>query len=242
MKIDLHTHTRGSDGRSSASEIANAAQAAGLDGICLTDHHKTYTPESLEVARECRRRGLLVFHGCEYSSLNGHVLVYGCNIEDLDLPLYAPMQFVIDAANAHGGVCVPSHPFAYGHNKYTLGEHVYQLRGLVALEVINGQCAVQQDKANTDAQVAAVWTSLRMTGASDAHHASYIGCAWTEFDQEIRTERDFVHALTYGSYRPRRNAEQLKRLGRLDRGDAGRYPLESAVAKFNRKYPARARQ
>lgn len=244
MKIDMHTHTRGSDGVSSAAEIAAAAVKAGLDGICLTDHHKTYTAESLEVAAACRGQGLRVFHGCEYSSLDGHVLVYGCNIEDLGLGSYAPMQAVLDAANAWGGVAIPSHPFAFGHNKYTLGTGVYRLRGLVALEGINGQCEVQMPKANGEARAAAVWMSLRMTGASDAHHARYVGCAYTEFDQDIRTDRDLVHALTYGTYRPRRVAEHVKSLGRLDRAGAGRYPLESAVAKFNRKYApaARARQ
>ena len=39
--IDLHTHSRVSDGTESPSELVEAAIASGLDVVALTDHDST---------------------------------------------------------------------------------------------------------------------------------------------------------------------------------------------------------
>ena len=41
MRIDLHTHTRASDGTQTAAELVRAAAATGLDVLGLTDHDTT---------------------------------------------------------------------------------------------------------------------------------------------------------------------------------------------------------
>ena len=38
MRIDLHTHSRASDGTQTPTELVRAAKAAGLDVVALTDH------------------------------------------------------------------------------------------------------------------------------------------------------------------------------------------------------------
>ena len=38
MRIDLHTHSRASDGTQTPTELVHAAKAAGLDVVALTDH------------------------------------------------------------------------------------------------------------------------------------------------------------------------------------------------------------
>ena len=38
MRVDLHTHTRASDGTQSPTELVHAAVAAGVDVLGLTDH------------------------------------------------------------------------------------------------------------------------------------------------------------------------------------------------------------
>ena len=38
MRIDLHTHSRASDGTQSPTELVRAAKVAGLDVVALTDH------------------------------------------------------------------------------------------------------------------------------------------------------------------------------------------------------------
>lgn len=195
-KIDMHLHTRGSDGLGSPKQIAKAAKAAGLDAICITDHHRTYTLEGLAVANECRAHGIRVFHGCEYSTDDGHLLIYGVDVEELELGRYPPMQRVIDAVNAAGGVAVPSHP--YKGYKRLLGDAVYSMEGLAGIEVANGQVAVANPSQNADAKAAAKSLELAQLGGSDAHVARNIGTCYTVFRGVIETTNDLVAAIKSG--------------------------------------------
>ncbi len=88
-KFDLHIHTPVStcyidhlEGiETSTEEIVEAAMAAGLDAIAITDHNSA---EGIERIRELGRgKGLCVFPGVELSTKGGHVLA----IFDLDTPV-----------------------------------------------------------------------------------------------------------------------------------------------------------
>ncbi|MFV0429579.1 MAG: PHP domain-containing protein [Arachnia sp.] len=81
MRIDLHTHSRVSDGTDTPTGLVVKAAAAGLDVIALTDHDTfAGVPEALEAAK---RVGLRVVGGAEISTqLDGypvHLLAYGCD-------------------------------------------------------------------------------------------------------------------------------------------------------------------
>ena len=41
MRIDLHTHSRASDGTQSPGELVRSAVEAGLDVLAITDHDTT---------------------------------------------------------------------------------------------------------------------------------------------------------------------------------------------------------
>jgi len=207
-RIDMHVHTMGSDGISDARSIAKAAKKAGLDGICITDHHKTYTAENLLVAQACREIGLLVFHGCEYSTAQGHLLIYGVNAEDLQLGFYPDMQEVIVEVYNRGGVAVPAHPYK-GYKK-SLKDAVKSLKYVRAYEVANGQVAVQEPGLNIKAGEAAKECKKLGLGGSDAHWASNVGIAYTEFQAVITCERDFVKALRYGQFRAITSQKRVK--------------------------------
>jgi predicted metal-dependent phosphoesterase TrpH len=198
-KIDLHVHTRGSDGIGSPVEIAKAAKAAGLTGLAITDHHLTYTAEGLEVARECRKLGLDVFHGCEYSTDDGHLLIFGVNVEELALGRYPKMQEAIQKVNKAGGVAIPAHP--YKGYKRLLGHKVLKLKGIKAVEGANGQCAVKNERANNLAKNAGRSRKLGLTGGSDAHFPKHVGICYTKFDTEVRTEKDLLKALKSGKFK-----------------------------------------
>ncbi len=82
MRIDLHTHSRVSDGTDTPTMLVMKAFQAGLDVIALTDHD-TFdgVPEALEAGK---RIGLKVVPGIEIScKLEGktiHLLGYGCDL------------------------------------------------------------------------------------------------------------------------------------------------------------------
>ena len=77
MLIDLHTHTHLLSPCSGLSllELVELSRAAGLDGLCLTEHDAMWSAEDL--ARVGDSTGFLLLRGVEVSTAQGHVLVYG---------------------------------------------------------------------------------------------------------------------------------------------------------------------
>lgn len=84
MRIDLHTHSRISDGTDTPTALVLKASEAGLDVMALTDHD-TFDgiPEAMEAGR---RVGVRVVAGLEMSTdvagKSVHLLGYGCNTDD----------------------------------------------------------------------------------------------------------------------------------------------------------------
>jgi predicted metal-dependent phosphoesterase TrpH len=75
-RIDLHTHSRWSDGTSTVDELVAEARATGLDTIALTDHDTT--AGWVDAADAARRHGVRVVPGIEvsteYAQRSVHVL------------------------------------------------------------------------------------------------------------------------------------------------------------------------
>jgi len=87
VRIDLHTHTRASDGTQTAQELVRAAKDAGLDVLGLTDHDTT---EGWATAvRAAEEVGLTLVRGMEISTRHlgrgAHLLAY------LPDPTYPPL-------------------------------------------------------------------------------------------------------------------------------------------------------
>lgn len=87
MRIDLHTHTRASDGTQTPEELVRAAEAAGLDVLGLTDHDAT--EGWTEAARTAEEVGIALVRGVEISTKHlgrgAHLLAY------LADPTYPPL-------------------------------------------------------------------------------------------------------------------------------------------------------
>lgn len=78
MRVDLHTHSRVSDGTDSPAELVHAAKAAGLDVVALTDHDTADGwDEAVTAAHEV---GVTLVRGMEISTrFSGggvHLLAY----------------------------------------------------------------------------------------------------------------------------------------------------------------------
>ena len=87
MRIDLHTHSRVSDGTDTPTSLVMAASQAGLDVIAITDHDSF--GGVLEAQEAGRRMGVKVIGGLEMSTEHAgrsvHLLGYGCDIYDRPL-------------------------------------------------------------------------------------------------------------------------------------------------------------
>jgi PHP family Zn ribbon phosphoesterase len=169
-RIDLHIHTplsacyidtmRPEAGRhTTPAEIVDAAVAAGLDAIAITDHNGAEMVDAVRpIAAE---RGLAIFPGTELSTRGGHLLA----IFDVDAPVgvirdllqaigFRPDQYgdgfqrtdiwmdlVIEEIAKRDGVAIPAHVdreprgFLASDERPSDKLRIYRHAGLAALEI-----------------------------------------------------------------------------------------------------------
>jgi len=192
-KIDLHVHSKFSgDNDSDPEETVLVAIERGLHGIAFTEHYHYNASESVESLREKYRDRILIMRGVEFSTAEGHCLVFGADTDKLSL-VSASVHDVIRAVHGIGGVVIASHPF---RSVNSLGDSIWSVRGLCALEGFNGG---NMHVFNVKAIKAAAQLNLPYTGGSDAHSSYEVGSCYTAF-RDCVTEENFIDLLKGGDY------------------------------------------
>jgi len=193
-KIDLHVHSKYSgDNDADPEETVIRAIDLGLHGIAFTEHYYYGASEHVEVLREKYRDRILIFRGVEFSSFEGHCLIFGVNTDTLSTK-HAPVRDLIRIVNQAGGVVIPSHPF---RSVNSLGNLVRNVEGICALEGYNG---CNMHAYNLKAIQSAEVLALPFTGGSDSHAPLEVGSCFTEFD-DVVTYENIVELLKAGKYR-----------------------------------------
>jgi predicted metal-dependent phosphoesterase TrpH len=193
FKIDLHVHTKYSgDTDAEPEEAILCAIERGLHGIAFTEHYYYEASEPVEILREKYRNSILIFRGVEFSTAEGHCLVFGVNTDRLSIK-YASVKDVMRVVHQEGGVVIPSHPY---RSVNSLGDLVRSLPGLCALEGYNG---CNMHAFNVKAIETAEALQLPYTGGSDAHSPSEVGSCFTEFEHVV-TNENFIDALKTGEF------------------------------------------
>lgn len=196
FKIDMHIHTiLGGDSAIRPEEVVAQARRVGLDGVCITEHHSYDL--SRPFARIAEQERFPIFRGLEYRAAEGHLLIYGVRAGKGDFPPGLPMQTVMEWIDRRGGVAVPAHPYQAGMVGNAMGDRVLRLKGLVAIETLNGSL---RPELNQMAQEAAHRLGVRGIGGSDAHGIVALGKAYTCFSTAITDEAHLVALLRGGEY------------------------------------------
>lgn len=101
--IDLHLHTTASDGRCTPAELVQAAAAAGVTCLAVTDHDTVAA--SAEVAALCAARGIASVSGVEITAVEAgrdvHVLGYAVRLDDADFTRFLDGQLATRRDRAH---------------------------------------------------------------------------------------------------------------------------------------------
>ncbi|MFI5294907.1 MAG: PHP domain-containing protein [Thermodesulfovibrionales bacterium] len=194
FKIDLHVHSKYSgDTDSEPEESVIRAVELGLNGIAFTEHYSYEASEPVEALKEKYRDAITIFRGVEFSSEEGHCLIFGVDT-DMLLGPHAPIEEVLNIVNRAGGIVIPSHPYRRGNS---LGEKVLTLPGLCAIEGFNGaNPAAFNEKAVETAED----LGIPYTGGSDAHEPGEVGSCFTGFTERI-DHNNFITLLKRGNYR-----------------------------------------
>jgi len=194
VKIDLHVHSKYSgDNDADPEETVIRAMDLGLHGLAFTEHYYYGASEHAEVLREKYGDRILIFRGVEFSSTEGHCLVFGVDTDRLSMK-YAPIRDVIRIVTEAGGVVIPSHPY---RSVNSLGDLVLNVEGICALEGYNG---CNMHAFNVRAVKTAEMLTLPFTGGSDSHSPQEVGSCFTEFDDGV-TYGNIVELLKAGRYR-----------------------------------------
>jgi hypothetical protein len=207
MLIDMHNHTRISSPCSllSAPELIEAAQARGLDAICVTDH--LYL-EGANVAQEIGRQvGFPVFRGVEARTNLGDMLVFGYY---RDIAEGISLEALCRNVHQAGGLIFVAHPYheaggsnlvgsmrARGWDLDTDWDKLAVLKELDGVEILNGQVA---DEVNAQARRLAARLQLPGIGGSDSHLVKMVGTAATRFEAWIQSEEQLIRALKSGRF------------------------------------------
>ena len=208
MIIDIHTHTypTSDDSTLTPEELITRSKNAGLDGICLTDHDGFWNPA--DVVKLSKVHDFLIIPGCEVTTEEGHLLVYG--LSEYIFGMHKS-QFVRDLVDEQGGAIVVAHPYrrVYRENapqdtqtynemiERALRNNVFDLTE--AIETRNGRGTTNENKFSENL---ANNLGLPMTGASDAHKVDDVGTFATKFLDTITGVTDLIAALKSGKYHP----------------------------------------
>ena len=193
FKIDLHVHSKFSgDNDADPEESVLRAIELGLHGIAFTEHYYYGASEPVEILKEKFQDQILIFRGVEFSTAEGHCLIFGADTDRMGLK-HAPVEDVISFVHEAGGVVIPSHPYRPGTS---LGYLVRNVSGICALEGCNG---CNMHAFNTKAIETARELNLPYTGGSDAHASQNVGSCFTEFSKHV-TYENFIDLLKAGKY------------------------------------------
>jgi predicted metal-dependent phosphoesterase TrpH len=207
--IDIHTHTypTSDDSLLTPEDLIDEARRIGLDGVCLTDHDRFWEPD--DIVALSKKHDYLVIPGCEVSTEEGHLLVYG--LKEYIFGMHRA-QYVKDLVEEAGGAIVVAHPYRRKYTKvaHTNPQAFYEMLDRACssdvfsladgVEVFNGRGSKEENAFS--AEVAKRF-DMGGTGASDAHKIEDIGTFATEFEGKIRNLEDFIAELKAGRFRPR---------------------------------------
>lgn len=191
MKFDLHMHTarHSPDADSDPFELMQAAVAAGLDGVVITEHDFMWTEEELEELRASAPQ-LVILAGVEVTGRGGDVLCYGVT-NPFALPRGIAWPKLCREVHRQGGACVAAHPNRWNQPfEKLLADQNPELDGIEVMS--NNMDAGLRKKA---AKLLEKYPRFAQLGNSDSHQLNTVGCCYTDFDADIRTNADLVAAI-----------------------------------------------
>ena len=211
--VDLHFHSKYSDGNNAVSSIAKRALELGI-GIAITDHNEIKGAVEID-----RYRGILNIPGIEVTSREGtHLLIYFYDIKSLKkfykkdiLPNMGhdimsstclEMEEIIQRAQAFETVVVFPHPYSATftgiQNTYFSEDRLERLYEMVdGIEVINAE---NLNKWNMRSAILGFNLNKGVTGGSDGHRLPQMGRAVCYADCK-KDRRAFLDAIKGGQTR-----------------------------------------
>ena len=205
MLIDLHTHTKplSWDSYLTPDDLIERSKAAGLDGICLSEHDYFWEPDA--VAELAKKHDYLVLPAIEINTDDGHMLAYGLSKYVYGMHRSSKLASHIEQEQ---GAMIAAHPYRRQMPWYIDSDRDYEealvrasrnqaYRYCAALETINGRGS---NKENEFSLRLAELMEMPGTAGSDAHARTDIATCATRFERDIGTIEDLIAELKAGRF------------------------------------------
>ena len=195
MILDTHMHTAeySPDSFLPIAEAVARAREMGIGGLCVTDHDTLGAREAIDGWR--RKFDFPLFLGVEVLTTKGDVVCFG--LDEAPPPASLTPEELMARVAACDGCATAAHPFR--DNNRGLEDLISTLPGLHGVECFNGST---DPAANLRALELARASGRALLGAADAHWRERVGLFVTEFDDELRDERDLIRAVRAGRCHP----------------------------------------
>ena len=176
-KMDSHIHSEYSpDSKSKLKDIFKVAKSRNIDIIAISDHNTV--DGSKEARRLTKKDDLLVIPSIEISSIEGHILGFGCE-EKIDRDL--PAAETIDLIHDQSALAIIPHPYCF-YRHGILCKADYKDLKIDAIETKNARFIVGY--CNNKAKNLSKNENLPSLGASDAHYFKFVGDCYSKIDCE----------------------------------------------------------
>lgn len=205
--VDLHFHTRYSDGLNTIGQIAKRVRQRGI-GIAITDHNDIRGPVEIDEYKD-----ILSIPGIEVTSQEGsHLLIYFYGIESLKhffkeyiqpnmgnglmSSIALPMEAIIEKARAFKTVVILPHPYCTAYTGVC--NHQFSIAKQKRLfDLVDGVEAINSEnlkKWNLKCAVLGFNLDKTVVGGSDGHALYQIGKVVSYADCK-RTRQAFLDAV-----------------------------------------------
>jgi predicted metal-dependent phosphoesterase TrpH len=206
LLVDIHTHTWPSsdDSTISPDQLIEAAKAAHLDAVCITEHDFFWRRQDIQALSS--RHGFLVLPGCEVNTDAGHMLVFG-----LDRYVFGmhKAEYLRQLVAQRRGAVVAAHPYrrrlltGQRHGPEEVERLLDAARGepafsfCDAVETLNGRATIEERGFSLEL---ARRLGMASAGGSDAHSPGQVGGVATQFPARITSLEDLVRELRAGRF------------------------------------------
>ena len=199
-KVNLHTHTRDTDGKLSHKDAIARYKENGYDAIAVTDHWISKLTSEAD--------GLVLLAGGEYNTVGldsakgvFHILGIGFTEAPKGISPHDPPQRIIDELRRVGSYVILAHP-AWSLNT---PEQIMPLRGVDATEIYNSVSGVHfSRRPDSSLIVDMIATSGRyysLIADDDAHFYDNDACvAWIMVEAESGDAKSLMDAIRQGKY------------------------------------------
>lgn len=177
LKMDSHIHSKYSpDSESKLDDIIKVAKKRNIEIIAISDHN-TVNGTS-EIIKKTKNTDILAIPSIEISSLDGHILGFGC--EEI-VPRDLSPQETIDIIHDLGGLAIIPHPYCF-YRHGLLHKTNYEDLKIDAIETKNARFIIGY--CNHKANNLSKKENIPGLGASDAHYYKFVGDCYSLIDCE----------------------------------------------------------